>query len=54
MESRTRELWPLAFQMPMDQTDKFVIPINIVKLTFVDFVKEITSNINSNISEIHA
>ena len=37
MESRTRELWPFAFKMPilMDQTGNFFIPKNIVTLTYL-------------------
>ena len=44
--------WPFAFKMLMDKTGNFFIPIDIVTLTFVDFFKESTSNISSNISEI--
>ena len=51
--SRTRELWLCAFKMPMDETGNFFVPINIVTLTFVNLLKESTSNISSNISEIH-
>ena len=53
MESRTRELWPFAFKLPMDYTGNFFIPINIVTLAFVDFFKESTSNISEMQLEVH-
>ena len=44
---------PLPFEMPVDYTGIFFIPMNrIVTLTTVAFFKESTSNISSNISEI--